>query len=450
MRLFLSYASEDGALAKEVYLALLNAGHKVWFDQQSLRAGDDFSARLTAQIRRSDALVFLATPHSIADGSYALTEMEHAREKWPHPRQHLVTVRCKGVAIERLPAWLRQVTLLDEEGAGNLPAEVVRAVAKLRPGRWRRALAVAGGASLALLLLVLGVSMANRDPVEQLLAATLDAGAAMRLASMPVSDSLQRTRARARMLEFLAITTRRPRPLGPCDRRVADSLASREEVRQAVEFIRRPPPTTEMQGSRVRDVLYAVQRAWRGSAVPTTASLDSTNLSGMHFAGADLRGVSFADACVNETVFSDASLQGSRFVGAQGDSAVFTRARLDSSLFAGAHLAGAVFYAACLRRADFSSATLTYARVARADISWASFFEATLTGVDGWLEVDTGRTDALFLYAKGLSAEDSLALAAGGGIVGGTDYPAWKERRDTAPARASTVAACQPETLTAR
>jgi uncharacterized protein YjbI with pentapeptide repeats len=252
------------------------------------------------------------------------------------------------------------------------------------------------------------------------------------------------------MIEFVAIVSRRPRTLGVCDRGVADSLAGREDVRRAMEFVRRTstgaPSDSTPPGGGPRSLLRSVQRVLRGRATVPVVSLDSTNLSGFRLDQADLRGMSFVDACLHGTVFSDASLQGSRFNGAQADSAVFTRARLDSSQFASATLAGAVFFAACLRHADFSGANLTYARFVQSDVSWVNFFGATLEGAEGWSETDQSRTNALFLDVKGLTPTDSGAIVAAGGILHGTDFPAWEERRKAARPMVSTVAACQPET----
>ena len=44
MIVFLSYASENRDIAEQVNLALTGAGHKVFFDRDSLPAGDDYPA----------------------------------------------------------------------------------------------------------------------------------------------------------------------------------------------------------------------------------------------------------------------------------------------------------------------------------------------------------------------------------------------------------------------
>src|SRR3954453_19170797 len=47
---FLSYASQDAAAAKRICEALRAAGIEVWFDQNELRGGDAWDAKIRKQI----------------------------------------------------------------------------------------------------------------------------------------------------------------------------------------------------------------------------------------------------------------------------------------------------------------------------------------------------------------------------------------------------------------
>lgn len=151
MRVFVSYASEDRPLAEEVALALTGAGHEVFFDRSSLPAGGDFHSRILAAVNGADLLIFLASPASLATGAYTLTELKFARDRWPHPKDRVLTVRLPGVAFDAMPAYLKSVTVLEPEG--NTAAEVLAAVQALAaaapPRRARlRMLAVGGGAAV--------------------------------------------------------------------------------------------------------------------------------------------------------------------------------------------------------------------------------------------------------------------------------------------------------------
>ncbi len=131
MRLFLSYASEDRQVADEVYYALLGAGHEVFYDQPSLLPGDNFEQRITDALDAADGMIFLISPNSIHKGSYTATELKCAREKWAHPKQRVLPVMVKETDFEKIPAYIRAVTILQPEG--NVAAEVVNTLR-----RWYR------------------------------------------------------------------------------------------------------------------------------------------------------------------------------------------------------------------------------------------------------------------------------------------------------------------------
>src|SRR6266568_3947269 len=92
MIIFLSYASEQRDVAEQIKLALTGSGHKVFFDRDSLPAGDDYHMRIRNAVEDSEAFVFLITPQSVAQGCYALSELKYAREKWPDPRGKVLPV----------------------------------------------------------------------------------------------------------------------------------------------------------------------------------------------------------------------------------------------------------------------------------------------------------------------------------------------------------------------
>src|SRR5437773_915680 len=112
MHLYIAYASENAAVAEQIYLALLGDGHEVFFDRPALQAGDDFDGRFREAIATSDIFVFLISPASIRDGCYALTELSYARQQWPHPRDHILPVVVQRTDMDSVPAYLRAVTVL--------------------------------------------------------------------------------------------------------------------------------------------------------------------------------------------------------------------------------------------------------------------------------------------------------------------------------------------------
>jgi hypothetical protein len=133
MQIFLSYASEDRERAEEIQLALVSLGHHVFFDKMSLPAGGDYHSRIQSAVQNSDIFVFLISPNSVAQGSYALTELKYARAKWAHPKEKLLPVLLRATAWDAIPPYLKSVTVLEPEG--NTAAEVVAAVVSLSKGK---------------------------------------------------------------------------------------------------------------------------------------------------------------------------------------------------------------------------------------------------------------------------------------------------------------------------
>ena len=137
MRIFLSYSSKDRDIAESIHAALEAAGHDVFFDRDSLPAGESFDVRILEALDQSNLLIFLLSPSSIEAGAYTLTEMGFARRRWRNPTGKVLPVVIREFDLHELPVYLRNVTVLEPEG--NVPAEVVAAVYKLEHRGWRRA-----------------------------------------------------------------------------------------------------------------------------------------------------------------------------------------------------------------------------------------------------------------------------------------------------------------------
>jgi TIR domain-containing protein len=123
MRIFVSYAKEDRESAQEVVYALSAAGFFAFLDEKDLPPGLEFNARILAAVNSADVFVFLASPYSVAPGSYALTELSFAENRWPRPHGKVLPVALAGFDPIALPAYLRPVGALRSKG--NLAAEVV-------------------------------------------------------------------------------------------------------------------------------------------------------------------------------------------------------------------------------------------------------------------------------------------------------------------------------------
>jgi hypothetical protein len=128
MKIFLSYASEQRDLADAVNLALIAQGHDVFFDRDDLPPGGDYNGRIRSAIEASQGMILLISPQSVAHGSYALTELKRAREKWRHPLGCVPSVLAAPTPYSDIPVFLKAVTVLEPEG--YLVAEVATEVAR--------------------------------------------------------------------------------------------------------------------------------------------------------------------------------------------------------------------------------------------------------------------------------------------------------------------------------
>lgn len=128
-RIFLSYAHEDFPIAEKVAQTLRAAGHTVFFDTQSLVGSDDFNARIRDAINASELFVFLVSRAALDAGSFTLTELRFARERWPGGAGTVLPVIIdKDLDLKDLPVYLASVHIFQPEG--NIPAETANEVEK--------------------------------------------------------------------------------------------------------------------------------------------------------------------------------------------------------------------------------------------------------------------------------------------------------------------------------
>jgi hypothetical protein len=148
MKIFLSYASEDRAVAEAINLALCAQGYDVFFDREDLPPGEEFNTRIRRAIEQTDLFVFLVSAQALDAGSYTLNELDIAEKSWSRPAGHLLPVMLRPISLDLLPVFLKSVTLL--EAPGNLPAAVADAVYRIAKAR-RRALLSKAARGLAAL-----------------------------------------------------------------------------------------------------------------------------------------------------------------------------------------------------------------------------------------------------------------------------------------------------------
>jgi hypothetical protein len=165
MHIFISYASEYRAVADRIAIGLRQEGHDVFFDRDQLPPGNSYDARIRDAIQQCNLLIFLISPESVAKSSYALTELGFAREKWKDPARRIVPVLVAKTNIEKVPAYLRAVSILAPEG--DLVAEVLGTVARIgRQPDWHSKLWVRIALPLAVIAGAFVIWWINGDSVH--------------------------------------------------------------------------------------------------------------------------------------------------------------------------------------------------------------------------------------------------------------------------------------------
>lgn len=177
MRIFISYSSKYRDICERLQLALEADGrHQVFVDRSALEPGQPFDETLRKGIQDCDLLLFLISPESVAQGSYALAELNLAKARWRHPGGHVLPVKVAPTSLEAIPAYLRAVTILDPQG--DVVAETVAAVAAVRPpAHHGRLFALLAGMALVVALAVLGYAQWQKRVAAEAQAAALTTAA---------------------------------------------------------------------------------------------------------------------------------------------------------------------------------------------------------------------------------------------------------------------------------
>lgn len=128
MRVFLSYSRANQDLATRINGALVAAGFDTFMDTKDLPLGEEYNARIKLAVDDADLFIFLASKNSVRPGSYAMTELSFAEQKWPNPSGYVLPVLLKDFDPAQLPAYLRPINALKIKG--NPEAEIVGWVQK--------------------------------------------------------------------------------------------------------------------------------------------------------------------------------------------------------------------------------------------------------------------------------------------------------------------------------
>jgi len=161
MNIFLSYASQDRAVVEPVRFALVAQGHDVFFDRETLPAGEEYDARIRRAIEGADLFIAFLSPDAFDRGSYTITEIEIAAARWKHPQGRVLPVVVRTVDLSTVPAFLKAITFLEPQG--NLPASVADVVERRALQQRRKRLMRVGAAAVVAIVAALAYFFATRN-----------------------------------------------------------------------------------------------------------------------------------------------------------------------------------------------------------------------------------------------------------------------------------------------
>lgn len=130
---FISYASEDRAVAEKIVEMLTEAKLEAWLDRDQIMGGDRFLERIEAGIRRSELFIPILSRHWLARGErFFRTEWEYAWEKAARLPSSVafifpVVIDDLPYSQEDLPLKLRELSWYSLASTGLTP-EFVNAV----------------------------------------------------------------------------------------------------------------------------------------------------------------------------------------------------------------------------------------------------------------------------------------------------------------------------------
>jgi len=159
MRIFLSYAHEQLAVAERLAASLREAGDNVFRDHDRLRGGEAFDERIADEIASTHLFLFLLSPDSVGKG-YARSELEMARKRWKRLSRHVLPVEVVPVSQEDLPGFLNVLNIVRTKG--DLVADVLAEVSVVRRARTRR-LAMRGAVAAIAIAAALAVASRTRS-----------------------------------------------------------------------------------------------------------------------------------------------------------------------------------------------------------------------------------------------------------------------------------------------
>lgn len=137
LRVFLCHAAADKPLARDLYQRLRQLGADVWFDEESLLPGQEWSAEIQRALKDSDLVIVCLSPRAVNKVGYIQKEIRYAldcADEQPEDTVYIVPVKLEECEVpNRLRRW-QWVNLWENHGFDRLAQTLHARAADL----WRR------------------------------------------------------------------------------------------------------------------------------------------------------------------------------------------------------------------------------------------------------------------------------------------------------------------------
>jgi hypothetical protein len=112
MKVFISYASADRALAGQIADYLRSSGLDVWFDEWEILPGDNLANRIDTALHEADAMVVVLTPHAL-ESKYVRSEIDYAlgATNFKYRIIPVIAAPADQMPLEEIPWILRKFTM---------------------------------------------------------------------------------------------------------------------------------------------------------------------------------------------------------------------------------------------------------------------------------------------------------------------------------------------------
>ncbi len=123
LRIFLSYAREDGARVEQLYQGLCDLGFKPWMDCKDILPGENWELAIKKAIRQADFFLACLSTTSINKRGWVQKELKKALDIWTEKLEddiYLIPVRLDNCEAPESLHSLQWVNLFEKDGWDRL------------------------------------------------------------------------------------------------------------------------------------------------------------------------------------------------------------------------------------------------------------------------------------------------------------------------------------------